>query len=66
MDIPDVNDPDVRRMVEMDHEPYEWWNLGGKMVVPIFCKKCHNKWPCETIRAFRQWYKDHPHGDYST
>ena len=51
--IPDVNDPDVRRMVLRDHEPSERWTVAGQLIA-VHCDTCLHSWPCPSIIAARQ------------
>jgi hypothetical protein len=50
--IPDVSDPDIREMVLRDHEPEEFWGLGG-VLISVHCEACYRPWPCPSIKAAR-------------
>lgn len=50
--IPDVTDPEIRQMVEFNHEPRELWTLGGDLL-GVICRTCGHRWPCPTIVALR-------------
>lgn len=52
-EVPDVSDPDIRRMVLDHHEPDEAWSVAG-ILLSVHCRTCYHPWPCPAVRAARQ------------
>jgi len=50
--VPNVHDPDIRRMVLRNHEPHEAWTNGGELL-SVRCETCGLEWPCPSIEAAR-------------
>jgi hypothetical protein len=48
--LPDISDPDIRRMVLRDHEPEETWSVGGQLL-SVHCGTCYHSWPCPSRQA---------------
>jgi hypothetical protein len=55
--VPDLGDPLVYSMADLNHQPEERWEPDGGQVkealrcVGVFCRTCRQQWPCATRRA---------------
>ena len=50
VNLPDVSDPEIRRMVLTNHEPTEDWSVDGKLL-SVHCGTCYQHWPCPSRQA---------------
>lgn len=54
----DFNEEVIRRMVERNHTPEEYWTRTGSgtsLLGSIDCEKCGEVWPCSSIMKLREW-----------
>lgn len=49
-----LEDEDIRDMIENNHIPQDLWATDSKFI-GVFCNRCHYNWPCPTITSLRAW-----------